>query len=303
MILVFLLFALFALIFPLGRMSTLAAGPIFFTGFRMMLAGAILLAYQYFKDRNAFYIKRENIIPLFKLSLFNIYITNVFEFWGLQYLSAAKACFIYNLSPFVTALFSYFYFSEKMTPKKWLAMGMGFLGFLPILLTQSPDEAQLNHFFFLSPAELALIVAVFGTVLGWISMRRLVQQYYTAVMANGISMFVGGFLALITSFFMEPWHPLPIYDIKNFLVLAAAIMIISNFICYNLYGVLLKKYTATFMTFAGFSSPFFAVLSGWFFLGETVSWPFYVSSIIVLISLYIFYQEELKQGYIVKESK
>lgn len=303
MFLVFLTFALFATIFPLGRASTFYAGPIFFTGTRMVLAGIILLIYQYYFHRDQFYVQKKNIVPLIKTAVFGIFATNVFEFWGLQYLISAKASFIYNLSPFVSALFSYFYFGEKMTSRKWLALSIGFLGFIPILIMQSPDEASLRHFFFISPAELALLIAAVATVLGWISMRRLMLQQYTPVMANGVSMLMGGVMALIVSPFFESWHPMPIYNFNYFIGILLIIMLISNFICYNLYGVLLRRYTATFMSFAGFTSPFFAAFFGWLLLGETVSWPFFVSSGIVLISLFLFYQEEIRQGYIMKPSK
>lgn len=303
MYLVFLTFALFSIIFPLGRASTFYAGPIFFTGIRMVLAGAILLLYQYYFRKETFYIQKKNIVPLLKVAVFGIFVTNVFEFWGLQYLTSAKASFLYNLSPFVSALFSYFYFGEKMTAKKWLALIVGFLGFIPILVTQSSDEATLRHFFFISPAELALLIAAVATVLGWISMRRLMLQQYTPVMTNGVSMLMGGVMALIVSPFFEPWHPMPIYNLNYFIGTLLIIILISNFICYNLYGVLLRRYTATFMSFAGCTTPFFAAFFGWLLLGETVSWPFFVSSIIVLFSLFLFYQEEIRQGYIIKPSR
>jgi drug/metabolite transporter (DMT)-like permease len=68
---------------------------------------------------------------------------------------------------------------------------------------------------------------------------------------------------------------------------------ISNLICYNLYGYLLKKYSVTFVSFAGFITPLFTALFGWWYLGEVVTWPFYVSAIIVFAGLCIFNQEEL----------
>jgi drug/metabolite transporter (DMT)-like permease len=73
---------------------------------------------------------------------------------------------------------------------------------------------------------------------------------------------------------------------------------ISNIVCYNVYGYLLKKYTATFLSFVGLLSPFFASLSEWVFLKQTPSWGILSSSLIVVFGLWIVYKEELKQGYI-----
>ena len=51
------------------------------------------------------------------------------------------------------------------------------------------------------------------------------------------------------------------------------------------------------MSFAGFTTPLFTALFGWLLLGEIVTWPFYISFVIVLLGLLLFDQEELKQSY------
>ncbi|MFI5344385.1 MAG: EamA family transporter, partial [Chlamydiales bacterium] len=68
-------------------------------------------------------------------------------------------------------------------------------------------------------------------------------------------------------------------------------------ICYNLYGYLLKKYSPVFMSFAGFTTPLFTALFGWFFLNEVVTWPFYLSFFMVLTGLCIYDQDQLKLSY------
>src|SRR5438128_985299 len=118
MLWVLMLYALFASVFTIGKTGLQFAQPFFFVGTRMALAGVILLAYQFFSDRQQFKFKKGHFWQLAFLAIFNIYLTNVFEFWGLKYLTSVKTCMIYSLSPFISALFSYFIFSEKMTPKK-----------------------------------------------------------------------------------------------------------------------------------------------------------------------------------------
>ena len=79
--------------------------------------------------------------------------------------------------------------------------------------------------------------------------------------------------------------------------------LVSNILCYNLYGYMLKKYTATFLSFMGLLSPIFASLNSWIILGESPSWQILLSTSIVSLGLFIVYQAELKQGYIVKSAK
>lgn len=300
MFFVILLYALFASVFTVSKTGLQYTEPLFFVGTRMAIAGAIMLAYQFIRHRNQFVFQKQHFWRFFRLAVFNIYLTNMFEFWGLQHLTSFKTCFIYSLSPFVSALLSYWLFEEKMTFKKWGGLAIGFLGFIPILMHETADEEKLGHLLFISWAEICVIAAAISSVYGWILLKQLVDENgYSPLMANGLSMLVGGGIALVHSSITENWNPLPVTNTYPFLECALLLILISNLTCYNLYGFLLKKFTATFMSFAGFTTPLFTALFGWLYLGETVSAPFYVSAFIVFSGLLLFYQEELKEGYYV----
>lgn len=293
--LVFLLYGLFASSFTISKMGLEYAQPFFFVGTRMFAAGGLLLLYQYFFRREQCYICKKDIWRIFLLGAFNIYLTNIFEFWGLQYLTSFKTCFIYSLSPFLSALFSFLIFSEVMTPRKWLGLLVGFAGIAPVLLSQTTAEERAGQIFLFSWAELAVVSASICSVYGWILLKQLIKTNgYSPLTANGASMLIGGSMALIHSFCVESWNPIPATEYITFLECTFLLILISNFICYNLYGYLLKNYSATFMSFAGLSTPLFTALLGWLFLGETVTWHFYVSLGIVSVGLLAFYQEELK---------
>lgn len=302
MYLVFLLYALFASVFVIAKIALGVTAPLFLVGSRMLFAGLVMLAYLALTQPEKFKFSKQQLWRLLQLGIFNIYLTNSFEFWALRHLTSFKTCFIYSLSPFLSALFSYLVFSEKMTTKKWLGLAIGFVGFTPILVTEGAGEANLRHFFFLSWAEISMLLACICSVYGWIVLRKLVKDDgYTPFMANGMSMTVGGALALGHSLLTEDWSPIPVTDVTLFFECAILLIIISNFVCYNLYGYLLKRFSATFMTFAGWTTPVFTALFGWLILGEVVTWPFIVSAAIVLVGLTTFYQEELKQGYCLRQ--
>ena len=98
------------------------------------------------------------------------------------------------------------------------------------------------------------------------------DESFSPLMANGSSMFIGGIFALITSYFVDSWGPLPVAagNYLPFLQQTLLMTLISNIICYNLYGMLLRKYTATFLSFVGLLSPIFASLNGWIFLEKSL---------------------------------
>lgn len=293
--LVLLLYALFASVFTIAKTGLEFSQPFFFVGARMVLAGTILLAYQCFWRPEKIAWKNLHWGKIIQLAACNIYLTNVFEFWGLQYLTSVKTCLIYSLSPFVSALFSYLIFSEKMTQKKWLGLSIGCLGLIPILLQQSSTEGLGGQFFVFSWAEISVMLAAVLSVYGWILLKQLVREEGTPpFLANGLSMLIGGGFATVHSGFVEQWDPIPVSSLVPFIGCSLLLITISNLICYNLYGTLLKRFSATFMSFAGFTTPFFAALFGWLILGEQISWTFYISTTIQIIGLLIFYQEELQ---------
>jgi len=290
--LIVLLYALFSSSFVLGKMLLNYTSPIFLTGIRMTLGGSLLLAYQYFYARKNFCFKRKHIKYYLQLVLFGIYITYILRFWALDYMPSSKACFLYNISPFLSALYSYIFFKETMTRKQWIGLIIGFLGLIPMLLTTSPAESLIGEISFISWPELAILVSVATHSYSWIIMRKLIRdKSYSPTMVNGISMTAGGILASITSLFVEGFFP--VSHVVPFFGLLALIIFLSNIICHNLYGYLLKFYTTTFLSFAGFLSPLFGGLYGWMFLNEKIGWEFYLSTAIIFVGLYLFYQDEL----------
>ncbi len=297
--LVILLYVLFASLFTLQKNTLNYCEPFFLVGSRMVFAGIILLGYLLYKNRNVLgSIKAGHIKGIFLLALSNIYLTNIFEIWAIQHMVSSKACLIYSLSPFVSALVAFLVLRETMSRKKTLGMLIGFLGLLPIIFTQTQDEVLGGTFLMFTLAELSIVGAVFCSVYGWIQLKKVMQDYeYTPLLANGLSMTLGGLLALGHSYFAgENWAPVPVSDASSYMLNTLIMCLISNIICYNLYGYLLKRFTATFMSFAGLVTPIFASLFGFLWLQEVITWHFFVSIALFSLGLIIFYREEIAQS-------
>ncbi len=292
MLLIIILHALWAGSVTASKILLSYTSPIFLTGIRMLLAGMILLAYQYLYFRDSFTVHKRDIWLYAQLIFFGIYSSYILRFWALESISASKSMFLFNCAPFISSLYSYFFFKEKMTLRQWIGLGIGFIGMIPILLTATSEEQSFGELLFISWPELATIVSVFAYSYGWIIIRTLVREKdYSPSFVNGVSMFIGGFFALITAFFFEGlW---PVTDVLPFAGLLAFIIIISNILCHNLYGNLLRKYSTTFLAFTGFLGSPFAAFYGFVLKNEVITWHYYVSSLIVFIGLYLFYKDEM----------
>ncbi|MDB6096227.1 MAG: hypothetical protein JWM09_505 [Francisellaceae bacterium] len=298
MFLVILLYALFACIFTLSKNALNYTQPFFFVGSRMLVAGLLLLAYQFFIKKKTIALNKTHLMYLVLLGITASFITNIAEIWATDHMLSSKVCLLYSLSPFLSALIAYIVLKEKLNVRQWIGLFIGFLGLLPITLTQTPTEILSGKWGLFSYPELAMLLAVICSVYGWILLKKIVQDFnYSPVMANGFSMTLGGALSLIFSYSIgENWNPIPVNNYIPFLEIAIAVGIISNIICYNLYGFLLKRFSATFMSFAGLITPVFASLFGWHWLKESISWHFYASLILFGIGLSVFYREESKSN-------
>lgn len=319
--LVLLLYSLMASTFTIGKIAVSYIMPVFFIGIRMIIGGMLLLLYTYFFNKKHWRFSWSDWWLFTQIVLFHIYCSYIFEFWGLQYLSSSKVSLYFNFSPFVTALFSYFLLSERLSHKKWIGLFIGFVGMIPLMVGQSNNVIS-GGFLSFSWADLAIMFSVICSAYGWMVMHELVvKRRYVPFMVNGFGMFIGGIAALLTSAFVEGWPPAlctPISVAGTFsalleqswgcyvaaLVITALsvgfLIIVGNIICYNLYGFLLHRYSATFISFAGFTTPIFTAIYGWFLLGERVSISFVLCLILLSAGLYLFYQDELgvnKKGF------
>lgn len=291
MLLILLLYALFGLTFTLGKITLSYAQPFFIVAARMLIGGSGLLSYIYLTKKIDCYPKKTDIRYYIQATLFGIFIPYCCRAWALQYISTGKSAFLFNLMPFFTALFSYLFLREKLNIYKIMGLIIGFTGMIPILITNTKLETSVGSWGFLSLPELITLVAVASFGYHFIVMQNLVKHRGCApILANGISMLWGGLLSFGGSILFETnWlkgNP------KTFLLLLLLQILISNIICLNLQAWLLKHYSSTFMSFASFLSPLFASFYGWFLLGEKITSNFFLSLLIVITGLAIYYYGE-----------
>lgn len=297
MISVVLLYALCASTFTISKAILSYSAPLFSTAIRMLGAGALLFIIAWWRGEKSNF-KRADFWLILQLAFFGIFLAFSGDHWSLQYMTSSESALVYNLTPFASALFSYFYFGERMTFLKWVAFALGLCGVFLLINQGDCCFAALNSLRIL--AFIVLIGVVFSSSYGWIVTRELVKvREYPVLWLNGVTMFTGGLLILLLSLIFEKGVYVPLVgNWPAFIWLTLAIIIVANGLFTNLYGVLLKKYTATLLSFAGFLCPFFASLYGALFLQEPLTLTFLFSSLAFGGGLVIFYLEEFRQGYI-----
>ncbi len=270
--------------------------PLFVAGFRFFGAGVILLSSYYACHKNSMFEQMRDLLclPFFKYALCLYCFSAIGFSWGMQYVDPVKACFVFVLAPFITALLLYFLKNEQLTTKKTIGLSIGFTAVIPIIL----QAAHGTHH--TAPWHLAMLgYLVFGSAVvafayGWILNQEMHQTVHApSSLITGTALVVGGFTTLILAGIarVNATSAMQLTDDFWWLLLLFAII---TAIAYNLYSQLLKRYSATFVAFASFLEPAFGLLYASIFLGQKVSTISLISLMTLGFGLYLFYQEELR---------
>jgi drug/metabolite transporter (DMT)-like permease len=292
MTIVIFLQLVFATSFLLSKQLLTNINPLWLVAGRITLGGLIILLLAQLLHKPLL-LKKSHILPKALVVIFGVVVTNFLEAWGLMHVVAAKGYFIYTFSPFIGALLGFFVFHERMSRLKWVGLLIGFLGFFPLVfIDQTPTELW-DGLFNLLP----FFGAAISTIIGWTAMKYLiVKENCDFMVANGLTMIAGGFICFLIAMVLQV--PLPTNLIQTDTALLFAGLSLTTAISYTIYSWLLKSFSATYTSFAGFIGTLFVALGGWVFLGERLHWPFWVAFCCSCVGVYLFYREEVRQSSI-----
>lgn len=295
MIGVILLYLFYAANLILRKLVLDHCQPIFFQGVRLTLAGILLLGYLYLFDKNKLRFFRKDIGIFFQTSLFFSYLSYLLAVVTLDDLSSARFAFMFNLTPFITAIICYFYLGERLSKKELLSLLIGFVGFLPLVFVG--EKAGVDSASFFSMPGFQLFVSTVAYAYGWIIVSELVaKRGYSPFLVTGVAFLSGGIATLLTSFFFENWlNQMPVSSLFHFTTYLLGIVITGEIIASNAYALLLKRYSPTFLAFAGGLYPIFSAVLAWLFLGENITINFLISAVIVSLALYMYHLSEVEK--------
>lgn len=285
------IYALLATTFVIAKLALAYAHPFFLIGVRMSLAGLILGTWLLVRSPDRLKIKKEDFFSFLKISFFHVYLAFTCEFWSLQYLSSAKTNLIYTSTPFIAAILSYIILKERLSWKKAAGLTLGLIGLMPVTFTNESNPA-CGWFQDEMLPEAILMIAVVSASYAWFEIKKMMNKGYSLVLINGFAMLTGGVASLLSSWMIFGSESFAVEQPMEFFKYVALMIIVSNLIFYNAYAWLMKKYSITFLTFAGFLSPVFGAIYGHTLLNEAIGWQYGASLALITLALYIFYKEE-----------
>lgn len=293
---ILLLYIMYPLQGALGKIALLSGPFTTYVALLLLFTGSFMVTMHYLTQTSKVRLEKWDILLLLQGAFFGLYIRYLACFWSLQYLTVGKVYFLFLLAPFFTAFFSKMCGTETLSYKKLLSLGIGILGFIPVVIAESASESGFESFYAFNLPEVVLIIGVACYAYNWVIVKRLlVETRHSLWTINGITMIGASLATIITAFFYDGWYTgiFPITQLQPFIGYSFLVACVGA-LCFTLHSLLLKKFSATLVAFFCLIEPFVASIYGYLLLGEPLSLIQIPSLGIVSIGLYIFYQDELK---------
>lgn len=247
-------------------------------------------------------MNKKDMLTVGKASICIYVIGFIFDNYAMINLSSSFSSLLYNFSPLVAAIISYFAFNKRISLAQLIGLVICFL-FGSVLFFNDFFSSEVTVVFEQLIPYTLLLIAIVTSAYGWILMENLVRERKLSVLRVTILGLLGGAIASFGLICYEGisgnyilWH----YKANNIVTITGSLyidllilIIVSHVVCGWLYGQLLKKYSAVFLSLAGSITPCVSSLFGVYFLKEPISYLFLIALTGICMGTYIFYRDEL----------
>ena len=205
--------------------------------------------------------------------------------YALKHISSGLQSIFISTIPLFTVFWVFLFFKEeKITKLKIISVLVGLFGL--VLLFLSGSTGLSNEGNLLTGGILALI-GVQGLALSNITNKKH-SQYISAKTYLFTQWLVGGFISIILFFILGgEFEVLDSFEL--FRLIGLVFIDIFN---YSLFFYTIKRLSATFTTLVDYVVPTVGIAVGYLFLDEIVNNIFYVTLMLIFISLYLAVKDE-----------
>ncbi len=242
--------------------------PFFMTAFRFLIGGLVLMAFV----KNDIEIK--DFLPITFVGVLNSVISMTSLQLAVKYSNASTAATLVASNPIFVSLFAWIMLNERYKFRKYVGIGLGFLGLIIFSFGKISGDSWLGIFFGIVAAS------TFG--LYTVLMKKYTKKYNSLVVTAYSSLSSGLVYILLLTIFRK--FEIPILSINHWFILIYLGLIVTG-VAYLTFFKAIEKIGATQSSRIFFLKPVVATLLAIVFLGEKLSLLKIIGMIIVLFSL------------------
>ncbi|MGE5680990.1 MAG: DMT family transporter [Bacillota bacterium] len=263
--------------------------PILSAGLRFSFASILLFAIMRLKKIRI--QKDRRSITLYLISgIFSFVLPFGLVYWGENYIPSWLAAVLFAAMPFFVVLFSFAAFpKEKILSDRIIGMLIGFAGILVIFSKNISGEFSFSLW-----GMLAVLLS--GALQGGIAvMMKKYGEHLNPLSMNFIPVVMAGIMLSLAGLLTEDLSHIR-FDSKA-LISISYLAIFGTIISFTTYYWLLKKMNVVLLSLSSFITPVVAVILGWLFIDEMLTFRDLLGSMMVLIGLLFANFKGLKNYY------
>jgi drug/metabolite transporter (DMT)-like permease len=240
--------------------------PYMLVGIRQTIAGLLLLTWAFISGKSSVpdrkYVWKQGLTGLATITGGNGFIT-----WAMQYVSSGLSAVIGSLTPVVVVLINLFWKgSERINGYMLVGVLVGFGG-LGVVFSEGWQDFN-NPIYRLG--ILGCFASCFSWSLGTVLAKRLNDPQVSPIMNAGLQITAGGLGGLVLSALFDTHHTIH-HTVEGWSSVLYLILI-GSALAFTLYMFVLRHLSATVSSLYTYINPVVAILLGWAFLGEHLSW-------------------------------
>ena len=268
--------------FIAGRVIARDVGPFSAAFLRFAIASVFLLFFSWKVERQLTFPKKGQLIPVVLLGLTGVFSYNVLFFKGLKLINAGRAAIIIANNPILIAIFSAYFFKEKLNRIKVIGIIVSVAGAIVVISKGNLGEI-LNQG--VGWGE----VYIFGCVLSWVAyslIGKTAMKHLSPLVAVSYSAVIGAVLLSVPAYFEGVAENFARYPAKDWLSLFY-LGFFGTVVGFVWYYEGIKQIGPTkaslFINFV----PISAVLMAFFILGEPITPSLFIGTLLVTIGVYL----------------
>lgn len=255
--------------------------PLLGSSIRFIVASLILFPFLFWKKERLSFSKDEWKV-LSWMGIFSFGIAYGCVYIGETYIPSALASILFTTYPFWTAIYSYYLLKEtQFTPVKIVGIILGFTGIILIFAHQIQWEGSL-YTFGMTLIIISAAIQSYNLIM--------IKKYGTKLspwILNAIPMGIGGMSQLLVSFLTEDWTMVNLTTTG--IISTLYLSIFGSVLVFAVYWWLLSKVQAMTLSLTAFITPIVAVIFGYLFGGEILTFWTYLGGLVAISGLMLYH--------------